>query len=135
MKEPGRSRDPADEAGTAPSDRTTLVAVLDAYDRAGYGAQFTITEEGTIRCATCRHEMAPATMRIDSIRRLEGASDPDDMLAVLALSCAHCGARGTAIAHYGPESSPGETTVLLALEDHRRASDISDGIAPGEGDD
>jgi hypothetical protein len=50
------------------------------------------------------------------MRRLEGASDPADMLAVFALTCPRCGTAGTLTLNYGPETTPGEVTVLQALE-------------------
>ena len=57
-----------------------------------------------------------ARLAVGSLSRFEGASDPDDMLAVLGLVCPGCGAKGTVITHYGPTASPGEATVLLAIE-------------------
>ncbi|MEP6625457.1 MAG: hypothetical protein ABJC79_13510 [Acidimicrobiia bacterium] len=55
-------------------------------------------------------------MEIAGVRRLEGASDPADMLAVLALTCPNCATMGTLTLNYGPESTPGEAIVLQAIE-------------------
>ena len=54
------------------------------------------------------------------LRRLEGASDPDDMLAVVGLACPHCSAQGTAVLGYGPEAAAVDAEVLERLEDARR---------------
>jgi hypothetical protein len=106
-------------AARAPSDRTTLLEVLASYEAEGYTADFGVTEDGRIRCGVCHHEVEPEGLDLTSLRRLEGASDPDDMQAVLALACPDCGARGTAVVHYGPDAGPGETRVLLAVADER----------------
>jgi hypothetical protein len=88
-----------------PSDHTTLSAVLDDYTAAGYGGQFEVTSESAIMCASCGRESAPAEFAMAGLRRLEGASDPDDMLSVIAVSCPRCDARGTLVLGFGPNAS------------------------------
>ena len=61
----------------------------------------------------------PTDMAVETIRRTEGSSDPDDMLAVLPLTCPHCATRGTLVLAYGPEASPEDTEVLAALQNRR----------------
>jgi hypothetical protein len=58
-------------------------------------------------------------MLLRTLRRIEGASDPADMAAVLGLECPACGARGAAIVRYGPEAGPGDEIVLTHLDDRR----------------
>jgi hypothetical protein len=48
--------------------------------------------------------------------RLEGASDPDDMVAVAALRCPSCKTRGTLVLSYGPETSAVDADVLCCLD-------------------
>lgn len=108
-----------DAAAKAPSDRTTLVEVLGRYEAAGFGGQMAATPEGLILCYTCGHETDPRRATLQSLRRLEGASDPDDMLAVMAIECPHCSIKGVLIANYGPEAEPGESAIFLALRDRR----------------
>jgi hypothetical protein len=103
----------------APSDNTTLVAILAAFEQDGFAGDMFVTDDGEVRCGACRHTVAPADMEVHAIRRVEGASDPADMAAVLALVCEECGARGTAIVRFGPEASAGDAAVLAGLEDHR----------------
>jgi hypothetical protein len=115
IPEPG---DP--EAGAAdgvPSDNTTLVEVLAAFEADGFSGQFSATEDGKLRCYSCHRDLRPSRAEIVATRRLEGASDPDDMLMVLALNCPHCASAGTAVIAYGPESTPGESELLLGLEE------------------
>ncbi len=106
----------------APSDNTTLVAVLAQYADAGFDANVVTTEDGLLRCPRCRTESAADEVTLDSMRRMEGASDPDDMLAVLAITCPSCGEQGVAVIHYGPTASPGEATVLAAIDVDERTS-------------
>ncbi|MGH9186281.1 MAG: hypothetical protein ACRD0U_10780 [Acidimicrobiales bacterium] len=108
----------ADSFGV-PTDGDTLVEVLADFAAEGYTANFTITDRGTIRCPNGGHEHQPEEMELHGWRRLEGASDPADMMAVLALVCPRCGTKGSAVAHFGPDSTPGEVAVIRAVEDHR----------------
>ncbi|MGH8972723.1 MAG: hypothetical protein ACRD0C_05905 [Acidimicrobiia bacterium] len=96
---------------------TTLTVVIDELESRGYGAQFGAREGGEILCFTCRDTFPAGEARIDALERLEGASDPDDMAAVAAMGCPRCGARGTIVLKYGPESTPEDAEVLLALGD------------------
>ena len=99
-----------------PSDNTTLLEVLDELSRAGFSATMWVTADGKLRCEGCRHEFDPSDVKVHHFRRLEGASDPDDMLAVAAVECPDCGTKATIVLHYGPESSPEEMHVLRHLE-------------------
>jgi hypothetical protein len=102
-----------------PSDYTTVVDILGEMAAEGYVENFTVTRDGRIRCSCCGHIDEPADMSMAELRRLEGASDPDDMVAVLALACPKCDAKGTVVLKYGPGSTEEELAVLAAVEDHR----------------
>lgn len=115
-----------------PSDNTTLLAVLTSYEEAGYSGQFIIDDDGDVRCAHCRNDFPPKRLVMHSLRRLEGASDPADMLAVMAVSCPACGTKGTLIANYGPEGSEADDRVLSAVQDERDDSSMPRDVAPGE---
>lgn len=106
-------------AAGAPSDNTTMVSVIETFRERGFDADFFVTSESTVRCGACRHEIAPTELDVDVIRRMEGASDPADMAAILGLTCPSCGAKGTAVVKFGPEAGPEEDDVLRALDDHR----------------
>ena len=75
-----------------------------------------------VRECDCRR----SRFSMSSLRRLEGASDPADMMAVVAITCPICGARGTTILGFGPNSTEQDSTVLAALRDDR-----GDSTAPG----
>ena len=41
------------------------------------------------------------------------------MAAVIATVCPECGNAGTAVLRYGPEASPGDSSLLARLDDER----------------
>ena len=63
-----------------PGDRTTLTSVLADLADAGWSGNVSVTEEARIRCPGCRDELDPADLTVDSLRRMEGTSDPDDVV-------------------------------------------------------
>lgn len=98
----------------APSDNTTVTAVLAELAEDGWTDSAFAREGGLIKWA-CGHELPAADVTVGSIRRMEGASDPDDMLAVIAAECPQCGRRGVLVTHYGPTAGPEDADVLAAL--------------------
>ena len=97
------------------SDGTTLVEILRQLEAAGYAGQLAAVEGGALRCFSCRQETPAAEVHLEVLRRTEGASDPDDMVAVAAVVCPRCGTKGTVALKYGPEASTEETDVLRLL--------------------
>jgi hypothetical protein len=94
-----------------PSDNTDLLAVLERYAAAGYAAHLLVTDDGLVECTVCGTRSRPEDVSAGEIRRLEGASDPDDMMAVVKVECPACGARGALVMGYGPNASPGEAAA------------------------
>ena len=101
-----------------PSDNTTLTAILDSYASRGYGGQFSVVDDG-VRCAACGNVSEPEAVALDALHRLEGASDPADMAAVLALVCPICDVKGTLVVMFGPEASAAEARLLQRAQNHR----------------
>lgn len=66
---------------------------------------------------SCGGESAAGEASVDALLRTEGASDPDDMTAVVGVTCPRCSARGTLVLGYGPTASVEDTDVLVALPD------------------
>lgn len=97
-------------------DGLTLTQALDHLEREGYTGQFIARDAGVIECATCRTKRHASEMTGDHrLLRLEGASDPSDMVAVAALHCSSCDTRGTLVLSYGPEASPEDADILRDL--------------------
>lgn len=102
-----------------PQEPATLDGILAGLAADGFEGQFAARPGATVVCFTCRTASPAADVHVEALRRMEGASDPADMLAVVALVCPHCGARGTAALGYGPDASFDDAEVLIALEDSR----------------
>jgi hypothetical protein len=120
------------ETPGAPGDNTTLVEVLQGYEDAGWTTAFEVLEDGSVRCGTCQTVTAPSSLEIYSLRRLEGASDPADMLAVLAVRCPSCGGRGVIVVNFGPEMTEGQVRLMHEAEDRRFHDGAPPAAAPGE---
>ena len=104
------------------ADRTFGLTVADAlarFEGGGYTSQFGAVDGDLVRCYACHVDHKPEEIELNEILRVEGASDPDDMVAVAAMTCPACGCRGTASLKYGAESTPEESEVLRRLEDRR----------------
>jgi hypothetical protein len=97
----------------------TLVEVIEGLRAEGYDGTFVVDDDGVVHCRSCGSTVAAGDLLLDGVRRLEGASDPGDMAAVLAVRCPACDRRGAIVARYGPEAGPGDTALLLAIDDHR----------------
>lgn len=102
------------EAGS-PSDNTTLQSVLADLAAEAWDGEADTLEGGAIRWRACRHESAAADVEVAHVRRMEGASDPADMLAVVAAPCPVCGERAVLVMHYGPTAGAADADVLAAL--------------------
>ena len=100
----------------APSDNTTLTAILAGLDEDGFGAQFIVREGAEIECLACKKISPAADFVARRSRRLEGASDPDDMVHVVAAMCPACDAGGTVVLTYGVNASPEDGNVSLAID-------------------
>jgi hypothetical protein len=105
---------------------TPLVEVLAALDAQGFQGQVRAVPGAVLECLTCHELIEADALDADRVTRLEGASDPADMLLVLPLECPHCHTRATFIANYGPESTIEDAEVLAAL-----SRDAPGGDGPG----
>ena len=100
---------------SAPKYGATLTEIIATLEAAGFTGQMAAREAGMLACLTCRQLNPASDFKLGAMRRTEGASDPDDMLAVVGLTCPNCGAQGTAVLGYGPESDHDDAEVLAHL--------------------
>ncbi len=98
----GPTMEPADE---------TMTDVLAEYAEAGFVGDAFASTGGQISCGTCSWCLSPAHVAIEGMRRLEGASDPSDMAAVLAIVCPVCQTKATLVLKFGPEASVDEIAI------------------------
>jgi hypothetical protein len=108
----------------APTD-TPLITVLHHFDADGFSGQFQAVEGPAVRCLTCHTDSPISNIEANRIVRLEGASDPADMLAVIPVICPACGARGTLVSNFGPEATVEEAELLTALDRTPTPSDAA----------
>ena len=113
----------------APSDNTTVTAVLQSFEQQGFTEQLIPVEGAAMECCGCGTRSPAASFAIEGARRLEGASDPDDMVTVVAARCPQCAKVGTVVLGYGPSASDidadisaafGAIQAEVAAEDHDR---------------
>jgi hypothetical protein len=90
--------------------------VVAQFEEAGHTGQMAARAGGRLLCFTCRVASDATAVGLVALRRMEGASDPADMLAVAALTCPNCGAKATVVLGYGPESSEDDSDVLVELD-------------------
>jgi hypothetical protein len=132
---------PTDFAHSSEADRSvadaTITDVLEGYAKGGFDSSFVVTDDAELECVECGTVSPPEAVVMSSLRRLEGESDPADMVAVVALTCPACGARGTAVLGFGPMATPQDSDVLKGLRDHRADEHAPGNSAHGEttGDD
>ncbi|MCA1819080.1 MAG: hypothetical protein LC620_03350 [Halobacteriales archaeon] len=105
----------------------TLTDVVARYEREGFKGQFAARAGGRVFCATCRRESDARDVSLQALHRMEGVSDPGEEMAVAALQCPICDARGTLALTFGPGASPEDGQVLARLPDDRGVT----GIRPG----
>lgn len=105
----------------------TLVEVLEELRQAGFNGDFRIDDDGQLWCGDCGGCQPTGSVKPDHWRRLEGASDPGDMAAVVALGCPACDQRGSVVIRYGPEAGPGDAAFLIALDSSPSVEDGSRG--------
>jgi hypothetical protein len=110
---------------------------LEGYAQGGFSSSFVVTDEAALECVECGTVSSAEGVKMSSLRRLEGESDPSDMVAVVALTCPVCGSRGTLVLGFGPMATQQDSDVLKALRDHRGDAKAPGNSAHGEttGDD
>jgi hypothetical protein len=98
-------------------DATTLSTLVEQFEREGFAGQFAARSEGQVACLTCHGVSDARDVTVSGLPRAEGASDPDDMLAVAAVTCPRCQAHGTLVLGFGPNASGEDADVLRRLAD------------------
>ncbi len=106
------------------TEGTTMAEALARYEAEGYTSQFAATDDAAVICYTCHQRSAAADVTLRALIRTEGASDPDDMVAIAAVVCPRCGAHGTLVLHFGAMAPVEHDEVLRALEDRREADGV-----------
>ena len=93
----------------------SLAAALRELAADGFDGDLRAADPGVV-CGTCRSVLRPADLLVHRLRRLEGASDPDDLLVVVGATCRGCGTDGALVLGYGPGADPDHASVLVGLD-------------------
>lgn len=107
-----------------PSDNTTMTEVLNALRDIGFTASFTGQDDALLRCDHCGVTAAAASFDVNDTRRLEGASDPDDLVTLVAARCPSCGSGGTVVLGYGVNATSQDADIAAALFRADHAADV-----------
>lgn len=125
-KVPDPPKPPKHPRANAAQDAQTIADAIRALESEGYRGQFRAAEGGNIECLHC-HKASPASdVAVERMARLEGPTDPADMVALAALTCPRCATRGTLLLGYGPEASLEDAEALQLLGDERRGTGVPD---------
>jgi ribosomal protein S27AE len=98
-----------------PTDNTTLTEVLNGMRELGFGTSFTAQDGARLRCGHCEVTSAATAFVVEDTRRLEGASDPDDLVTVVAAFCPECGSGGSLVLGYGVNATPEDAAAAASL--------------------
>lgn len=98
------------------SDHETMSAVLREWADEGIAASFRPGREpATMRCPVCETVSPAGDFDVIHERRLEGASDPDDMVLGVAARCPVCHISGAIVLGYGADSSEVDSDIVADL--------------------
>jgi hypothetical protein len=98
----------------------SLLGILATFRDEGFTYDFATRAGGMVECGQCHVPHRADTLELHRLERLEGDSDPAEMLAVCAVACPSCGIRGSLVLTFGPESTREDDDVLELLDDARR---------------
>ena len=98
----------------------SLLSLLAEFHAEGFTKDFRSQPGGIVECGECHAPHRADALELHRLERLEGDSDPSEMLAVCAVACPSCGIRGTLVLTFGPESTREDDEVLELLDDVRR---------------
>ncbi len=96
-----------------------MTDILERLAGDGYDADF-FARDGKLMCRECDEAVDPSAVVIERVERLEGDSDPDEEVAVFAISEGPCGRKGTYTVVYGPNVPEADAAIELELRDARR---------------
>lgn len=104
------------ERGDHARDPSSMFEILRDLEAEGYTGDVVAREGGDILCRSCGVESPASDYEATALRRMEGASDPGDMSAVVGVTCPKCSAKGVLVVKYGPDASGADIDVLAALD-------------------
>ena len=110
-----------------PDERTTdgqvrldgpasLTETLDDLAGRGWTCSLVAEDGGMLRCGACGETVGAPDLEPAAFRRLEGASDPADMLLVVAVRCPCCGCADVLTLAFGPMADDRSNDIIVGLD-------------------
>lgn len=118
---------------------SSLGAAVAELEQEGYEGQFAGRPGGKVLCFSCGLLQPAVPGVVEGLLRVEGASNPGSMAAVVAMRCPACGVKGTLVLPYGAGMDAAEGEVLRALVGqqgegyHRTEQDAASRRSTGSG--
>jgi hypothetical protein len=118
-----RTQDPIDlTTRGVPSDNDSLTGVLRDLASDGFEASYrpapeSVEGRAAVVCGACGRATPAADLDLVAERRMEGASDPDEMLLAVAATCPACSTGGVIVLGYGPNASVEDSDIVVALHE------------------
>lgn len=103
----------------ATAGASSLDEVLVAARRQGATTDMSPTGAGSIRCGGCGSISRPDEVGREWVHRLEGSSDPDELLSASAIRCPRCDRVGVLVLPFGPLADEVEADIARRLPDPR----------------
>ena len=94
----------------------TLSQAIEALNKRGYTLDFNLSKD-CIECKEIDLDYRPEEFHIDEFHRFEGASNPDDMSILYAITTDD-GKKGTLVDAYGAYSDPLTTEMVQKMKIH-----------------
>jgi hypothetical protein len=123
----------SEELPGVPEDGTNLTHVLKQYEDSGFSIEYRIAPGPKVARYEPPTEASPEDFVLHSLRRLEGASEPDEMMAVAAISRADGSDKGVLVLPFGPNMSEDDAELLRSLEARRVEGGAPFGAPPSGG--
>ena len=98
----------------------SLLGILATFRDEGFTYDFATRPGGMVECGQCHVPHRADTLELHQLERLEGDSDPSEMLAVCAVVVPELRHPGHARAHVRPRVDPGGRRGPRLLDDARR---------------
>jgi len=95
----------------------TLSETINGLKNDGYTLDFNVKEERIV-CHQANTVLSPEDFEIDKVYRFEGASNPDDLSVLYAISSSKFNMKGVLVNGYGVSADTATNTIIARLKTH-----------------
>ncbi len=98
----------------------TLSETINGLKHDGYTLDFNVQGERIV-CHQTNTVLSPDDFEIDKVYRFEGASNPDDLSVLYAISSSKFGMKGVLVNGYGISADAATDAIIAKLKTHPEA--------------